>query len=57
MITLDTYKEIKVLKFPNMIARVHIPDLTPAERERRMNYIKKAAADLLKTTKKGSDLT
>lgn len=44
----DTYKETRVIEFPGMIARVHIPDLTPAERERRMKAIHKAAAELLK---------
>lgn len=44
----DTYKEVKVIEFPGMIARIHIPDLTPEERNRRMQVIKKAAENLLK---------
>lgn len=44
----DTYKEVKVMEFPNMVARIHIPDLTPEERERRMKKIHKSAANLLK---------
>lgn len=44
----DTYKEIKVIKSANAIVRVHIPDLKPEERTRRMNAIKAAAANLLK---------
>ena len=44
----DSYKETKVFEFPGMIARVHIPDLTPDERTRRMKAIHKAAAELLK---------
>ena len=44
----DTYRETKVFTFPNMVARVHIPDITEAERERRMTAIHKAAANLLK---------
>ncbi len=44
----DTYSEVKTFTFPNMTARVHIPDITPAERERRMVAIHKAAANLLK---------
>lgn len=44
----DTYKEVKTFNFPNMIARVHVPDLTPEERTRRMKAIQAAAAELLK---------
>lgn len=47
----DTYKEVRVFEFPGMIARVHIPDITPEERERRMKQIHRAAARLLE--KKG----
>lgn len=43
----DTYKEVKVFTFPNMIARVYIPDLTDEERARRMKVIEKAAAELV----------
>lgn len=43
----DTYKEVRVFEFPNMIARVYIPDLTDDERKRRMKAIEKAAAELL----------
>ena len=48
----DTYKETKVFTYPNMIVRVHIPDLTDAERNRRMKTISKAAEALLKEWKK-----
>ena len=44
----DTYKEVKTFTYPNAIVRVHLPDLTPDERERRMRAVKKAAEDLLK---------
>jgi ribosome recycling factor len=44
----DTYKEVRVITFPGMIARVHIPDLTTEERSRRMKDIYKAAEKLLK---------
>lgn len=44
----DSYKEVKVFTYPNMVVRVHIPDLTKEERERRMKNIEKAAAALLK---------
>ncbi len=43
----DTYKEVKVMEHPLGIIRVHIPDLTPEERERRMQQIKKAAVDIV----------
>ena len=43
----DTYKEVKTYQFENCIARVHIPDLTPEERARRMEEIKKAAVRLV----------
>jgi ribosome recycling factor len=44
----DTYIETRLLTFPNMVAKVHIPDLTVEERERRMKLIHKAAENLLK---------
>lgn len=47
----DTYKEIKTFEFPGLIARVYIPDLTEAERERRMKAIHKQAANLLRKAK------
>lgn len=47
----DTYKEVRVFEYPNMIARVSIPDLSEEERQRRMKVIQKAAAELLKERK------
>ena len=44
----DTYKEVITIKHENAVVRVHIPDITPEEKERRMVEIRKAAADLLK---------
>lgn len=44
----DTYKETVTFNFPNMIARVHIPDLTETERKRRLKVIHDAAANLMK---------
>lgn len=41
-------KEVKVFTFPNMVARVYIPDLTPEERTKRMKAVHNAAANLLK---------
>ncbi len=48
MKTQDTYKEIKTFRFPGMVVRVHIPDLTAEERNRRMAAIHKQAENLLK---------
>jgi len=49
----DTYKEIKIFRFPNMVARVHIPDITEEEKERRMKQIQRAAASLLLDYERG----
>ena len=43
----DTYGEVKIFEFENMIARVHIPVLTEEERKRRLKDIEKAAISLL----------
>ena len=43
----DTYKEVRTFHYDNAVVRVHIPDLTPEERERRMKEVTKAAVDLL----------
>ena len=48
----DTYKDVKVLDFPGIVARVHIPDLTQEERNKRLTKIHNASAELLKTIKK-----
>lgn len=42
----DTYKEVRTLHYSNAIVRVHIPDITDEERERRMQEIRESAADL-----------
>lgn len=44
----DTYKEVKAFSFPNMVVRVHIPDLSPQERAERMREIHKQAEKLMK---------
>ena len=44
----DTYKEIKTFRFPGLIARVYIPELTGEERARRMKVIHNQAANLLR---------
>jgi hypothetical protein len=43
----DTYKEVKTFEFANAVVRVHIPDITPEERNRRMKAIYTAAGALL----------
>lgn len=48
----DTYKEVKTFTYLNATIRVHIPDLAPEERARRMKAIHKAAANLLKGANK-----
>ena len=48
----DTYKEVKMYRYPNAIVRVHIPDLTPEEREKRMKIIADAARNMLKSMEK-----
>lgn len=50
----DTYKAVRTMEFPGMIVRVHIPDITPEERRRRMAAISKSAAALLRDTAKQS---
>ena len=40
--------QIKVYKYPNATVRVHIPDLAPEEREKRLNAVKKSAELLLR---------
>lgn len=47
----DIYKEPITISYPNFTARIHRPELTPEEREKRMAYIYKAAAELLKERK------
>lgn len=44
----DVYKEVRVFEYPNMIVRVHIPDISDEENERRMKKIRKSAEALLK---------
>jgi hypothetical protein len=47
----DTYKEVRTFTYDNAVVRVHIPDLTPAENERRMKEVTKAAILLLLSKK------
>ena len=43
----DVYKEVKVFHYGHITARVHIPDLTEEEYERRRARLEAAARDLL----------
>lgn len=45
--------ETKVFTYPNAVVRVHFPDLTDEEQNRRMKQLHKAAAELLKEVKGG----
>lgn len=40
--------QVRVFHYPNATVRVHIPDLAPEEREKRLNKIKKSAEMLLR---------
>lgn len=40
--------QVKIFKYPNATVRVHIPDLAPEEREKRLNAVKKSAEILLR---------
>lgn len=44
----DSYKKVITIELPNMVARVHIPDLTDDERKRRMQQIYDATANILR---------
>lgn len=52
--TKDTYREVRTYETPGWVVRVHIPDLTPEERAKRMEAIKQAAADLVLNRKERS---
>ena len=43
----DTYSEVRTIRHGDIVARVHIPDLTQEERDRRMAQISQAASQLL----------
>ena len=48
----DTYKEVRVFQYEDAVVRVHIPDLTPDEKNRRMKEVEKSAVQVL-LSKKG----
>lgn len=44
----DVYSEVRVFEYPGWIIRVHIPDISDEENERRMKQVRKSAEALLK---------
>lgn len=44
---------MQTFTYPNMVVRVHYPDITQEERDRRMKQIYKAAESVLKSKVKG----
>ena len=57
---MDGQREVQTFTYPNMVIRVHFPDLTDEERKKRTKELHKAAEELLKSThekrcKHGSD--
>ena len=48
----DVYSEVKVFEYPNAIVRVHIPDISDEENERRIKAVRKAAEAVLKEVHK-----
>ena len=48
----DVYKEVRVFEYPGWIIRVHIPDISDEENERRMKQVRKSAEALLKEVSK-----
>ena len=44
----DKYNDPITITFPNMVAKVYSPILEPEVREKRMNAIRRATADVLK---------
>ena len=51
----DTYKEVRTLKFGENTVRVHIPDITSAERERRLKDIGRLAGEMLSEKGKNNE--
>ena len=53
----DTYILERTIEFPNMVARIFRPVLTTEEKNRRMNAIHKASANLMKEVMKNGKQT
>ena len=45
---MEGQREVQTFTYPNMIVRVHYPDLTEEENKRRMKRLHQAAAEILK---------
>ena len=43
---------VRVFRYPNMIVRVHFPDISDEENERRMQRIRIAATEVLKEARR-----
>lgn len=43
----DAYERIETVHYPNAVVRVYIPKLTPEERKRREEQVRKAAIAVL----------
>lgn len=42
-------REMRTFTYPNMVVRVHFPDLTDEEKKKRTKELHKAAEELLKS--------
>ena len=45
---MEGQREVQTFTYPNMIVRVHFPDLTEEENKRRMKCLHQAATEILK---------
>ena len=45
---MEGQREVQTFTYPNMVVRVHYPDLTEEENKRRMKRLYKAAEEILK---------
>ena len=45
---MEGQREVQTFTYPNMIVRVHFPDLTEEENKRRMRRLHQSAAEILK---------
>lgn len=49
---MKTQNEVRTFTYPNMTVRVHFPDISDEENERRMQRIRIAATELLKEARR-----
>lgn len=45
---MEGQREVQTFTYPNVVVRVHYPDLTEEENKRRMKRLHQAAAEILK---------